>query len=117
MATEARLAALSSFGLSSWVSSHSRSSLRNYRHGTNLVGGGGKAVEVDGGGKLRCGRCLLFDGSTVGDEGGVHLLPGQGGSVHRLVQVHTAAAIRAGSWSNPVVDRIPVALKRERWGR
>ena len=72
---------------------------------------------MDGGGKLRCGGRLLFDGSAVGDEGGVHLLPGQGRSVHRLVQVHTAAAIGAGSWSNPVVDRIPVALKRERWGR
>ena len=72
---------------------------------------------MDGGGKLRCGRRLLFDGSAVGDEGGVHLLPGQGRSVHRFVQVHTAAAIGAGSWSNPVVDRIPVALKRERRGR
>ena len=82
MATEARLAALSSFGLSSWVSSHSLSSLGNYRHGTNLVSRGGEAVEVDGGGEARGGGCLLFDGRAVGDERGVDLLPGQRSSVH-----------------------------------
>ena len=68
---------------------------------------------MDGGWEAGCGRSLLFDGRAVGDEGGVDLLPGKGGSVHRLVQVDTAAAVSAGPGSNSVVDRVAVVAERE----
>ena len=69
---------------------------------------------MDGGWEAGCGRSLLFDGRAVGDEGGVDLLPGKGGSVHRLVQVDAAAAVSAGPGSNSVVDRVAVVAERER---
>ena len=113
MATEARLAAESNCLGLSWVSSHSLSNLLFLCPGTNLVVGGWESVEVDRGGESRSGRCLLFDGRAVGDEGGVNLLPGQRSSVHGFVQVHTAAPVSTGPWSNTIVDGITVVAERE----